>query len=165
MISRTQNIPLSKFINYIFAFTGLLMIGFAFWSYGQSQNLLATGIRTPGVVIDNIQQTTSNKRGASTTMHAKVEFTMPDGQKTQFISTTGTNPPLYNIGQQVEVIYPKDSPAKAEINDAWSLWGLPIGLGVLGTIFLVIDVFSIIALTQREKTMAALNTESLKPHL
>jgi hypothetical protein len=64
-----------------------------------------------------------------------VEFTPTDGAPRTFRSTTGSNPPSYEEGDRVEVLYRADSPDDAEINGFASLWLLPLVFGGIGLLF------------------------------
>ncbi|MFG2724587.1 DUF3592 domain-containing protein [Streptomyces canus] len=64
-----------------------------------------------------------------------VEFTPADGAPRTFRSSTGSNPPSYEEGDRVEVLYRADSPDDAEINGFASLWLLPLVFGGLGLLF------------------------------
>jgi hypothetical protein len=64
-----------------------------------------------------------------------VEFTPTDGTPRTFRSSTGSNPPSYEEGDRVEVLYRADSPDDAEINGFASLWLLPLVFGGLGLLF------------------------------
>ncbi|MGW8556626.1 DUF3592 domain-containing protein [Streptomyces tubercidicus] len=61
-----------------------------------------------------------------------VEFTTAEGMPTRFRSSTGSNPPSYKKGDQVEVLYRADSPEDARINGFASLWLLPLIFGGTG---------------------------------
>jgi hypothetical protein len=64
-----------------------------------------------------------------------VEFTSGDGRQRTFQSSTGSNPPSYEEGERVEVLYHGDSPEDARINGFASLWLLPLIFGGLGLVF------------------------------
>ncbi|MFE0100699.1 DUF3592 domain-containing protein [Streptomyces sp. NPDC059009] len=51
-----------------------------------------------------------------------------------FRSPTGSNPPSYERGDRVEVLYRADSPEDARINGFASLWLLPLIFGGIGLV-------------------------------
>ncbi|WP_455753857.1 DUF3592 domain-containing protein [Streptomyces griseorubiginosus] len=67
--------------------------------------------------------------------HPVVEFTSADGTARTFRSSTGSNPPSYDKGDRVEVLYRADSPDDARINGFAYLWLLPLILGGIGLLF------------------------------
>ncbi|MEU1803314.1 DUF3592 domain-containing protein [Streptomyces sp. NPDC019937] len=74
--------------------------------------------------------TQSNKPAA----YPVVEFTSAEGTSRTFRSSTGSNPPSYDEGDRVEVLYRADSPGDARINGFVSLWLLPLIFGGLGLV-------------------------------
>ena len=63
---------------------------------------------------------------------------MVDGRDYTFTSNTGSYPPAYQTGQQVEVIYDPQNPTDANINDWSSKWLgsiISAGLGVFFILF------------------------------
>ncbi len=65
----------------------------------------------------------------------QVEFQIPNGQIFRFQSNLGTQPPSYNVGQQIEVIYQITNPIKAEINSKMTLWFAPGCMLLMGLVF------------------------------
>ncbi|MFE1175942.1 DUF3592 domain-containing protein [Streptomyces sp. NPDC058773] len=61
-----------------------------------------------------------------------VEFTSADGMPRKFRSSAGSNPPSYQKGDLVEVLYRADSPEDAQVNGFASLWLLPLIFGGVG---------------------------------
>ena len=55
-----------------------------------------------------------------------VDFTSADGKRREFQDSTGSNPPSYDVGDRVEVLYRADDPGNARINGFLSLWLLPL---------------------------------------
>ncbi|MER6734283.1 DUF3592 domain-containing protein [Streptomyces puniciscabiei] len=63
-----------------------------------------------------------------------VEFRSADGRARTFQSSTGSNPPSYEVGERVEVLYHAASPGDARINGFASLWLLPLVFGGIGLV-------------------------------
>lgn len=61
-----------------------------------------------------------------------VEFTSAEGTPRTFRNSTGSNPPSYEVGERVEVLYRADSPTDARIDGFASLWLLPLVFGGVG---------------------------------
>ncbi|MEV6591197.1 DUF3592 domain-containing protein [Streptomyces acidicola] len=79
-----------------------------------------------------------------------VEFTSADGTPREFRDSTGSNPPSYEVGEQVEVLYRADSPEDARINGFASLWLLPLIFGGLG--LLIAGIGTGVALAMRGRS-------------
>lgn len=68
----------------------------------------------------------------------QVEFQIPNGQTFKFQSEIGSQPPAYNVGQQVEVVYQFTNPNKAEIDSMMALWFQPSCMSLMGLLFLIV---------------------------
>lgn len=70
----------------------------------------------------------------------QVEFQIPTGQTIRFQSEAGSQPPAYQVGQQVEVVYQAANPHKAEINSMMALWFAPGCMSLMGLLFLFVGI-------------------------
>jgi Protein of unknown function (DUF3592) len=70
----------------------------------------------------------------------QVEFQIPNEQTIKFQSETGSQPPAYNVGQQVEVVYQIANPNKAEIDSMMALWFAPGCMLLMGLGFLLMGI-------------------------
>jgi hypothetical protein len=71
------------------------------------------------------------------TRRPRVVFETADGQRIEFESRHGSDPPSYRVDDVVEVVYDPDQPAHAEINSVLHLWpvsivSLLVGAGFFG---------------------------------
>jgi hypothetical protein len=69
-----------------------------------------------------------------------IEFHTPAGHPVRFESETGSESPTLGVGDPVRVRYRADAPNEAELDDFFSLWGLPLLLGALGAVFLALGI-------------------------
>ncbi|QTD96091.1 DUF3592 domain-containing protein [Streptomyces cyanogenus] len=137
------------------AFGGLfLVIGLIL--AGVSVSFLADAERAPGTVVDlewrnDHSHVSHRKRGNDGPVaYPVVEFTAADGTRRTFRSSTGSNPPGYERGERVEVLYRADSPEDARINGFASLWLLPLIFGGIGLLFAGIG--TVVALVTRRRS-------------
>jgi len=65
-----------------------------------------------------------------------VRFTTAGGETIEFQSRS-SNPPAYARGEQVTVLYLPEAPHDARIQGFFSLWGLPLVFGSVGSVFLL----------------------------
>ncbi len=75
-----------------------------------------------------------------------MDFTSRNGEPVSFVSSTGSSPPGYSVGQKVEVLYRPTNPRDARINDYFTLWGGATVLGGMGLIFGGVGVGTIAAM-------------------
>jgi len=79
-----------------------------------------------------------------------VAFTSADGVRRTFRSSFGSNPPSYEKGEHVEVLYDADSPGDARIKGFASLWLLPLIFGGIGLV--IAGVGATVALVTRRRS-------------
>lgn len=107
---------------------------------GVSISFLADAERAKGTVValewrsDSSGTSHKNRGNDEPAAYPVVEFTSADGTPRKFQSSTGSNPPSYDRGEQVEVLYRADDPEDARINGFVSLWLLPLIFGGIGLV-------------------------------
>ncbi|MFJ8949087.1 DUF3592 domain-containing protein [Streptomyces sp. NPDC102340] len=117
----------------IFLVVGLILA----WS---SVSLLREADRTTGRVVAlkwrdaDIGTSRKSRNRDEPSAYPVVEFAAADGTPYTFRSSTGSNPPSYEEGERVEVLYRADDPEDAQINGFLSLWLLPLIFGGIGLI-------------------------------
>ncbi|MFH8789208.1 DUF3592 domain-containing protein [Streptomyces roseoverticillatus] len=108
---------------------------------GMSVSFLTDAQRARGTVV--ALDWREDHGGGSRTAHADdapaaypvVEFTSADGTLRKFRDSAGSNPPSYEVGEQVEVLYRPGSPEDARIKGFLSLWLMPLIFGGIGLVF------------------------------
>jgi len=116
-----------KWLSISFAIVFLLCLITAFIFYQNSGNFVKSSITGQGTVIE------LQKSGK--TYYPIVKFKSKTGKEFTFKAGVGTNPPAYQIGNNVNIIYSPEDPQKAQINSPLYFWFLPILFGGLGGIF------------------------------
>ncbi|MGI5379469.1 DUF3592 domain-containing protein [Streptomyces sp. CA-251387] len=125
---------------------------------GQSVSFLTDAKRAPGTVValewrNDSSGASRKKRGNDEpAAYPVVRFTSADGTARTFRSSTGSNPPSYDEGDQVEVLYRADSPDDARINGFASLWLLPLIFGGIGLV--IAGVGTAVAVVGRRRSQA-----------
>jgi len=74
-----------------------------------------------------------------------VRFKTADGKSIEFQSTTQSNPPAYYAGQNVTVLYDPGKPNSAAISGLFSIWGVSLILGIIGTVFTGVGLALVLA--------------------
>lgn len=141
-----------SFFYYLFAIVGLCLLGGSFYHYQERQAFLEKAESTQGTVIELIPTKSKN----STSYYSLVEFTTKTGEKIRFSSSISTNPPTYDVGENVEVLYDPLDPKRADINGFFSLYLMPLIFGILGTISSLIGFLNIFFANQKRKKQQAL---------
>lgn len=115
---------------------GFLLIGLGLYLGQTMQQRLAGSVAAAGRVVALHSEYNAGGNGASYTYYPVVVFTLPDGAKVRFRGNTGSNPPAYEKGERVRVLYPPLLPQEAMIDQGFLNW-LPaavcLALGILLT--------------------------------
>ncbi|MEV0522294.1 DUF3592 domain-containing protein [Streptomyces sp. NPDC050439] len=107
---------------------------------GMSISFLKDAERAKGTVValewrsDSSGTSRKNQGNDSPAAYPVVEYVSSDGIPRTFQSSMGSNPPSYDRGEQVEVLYRADAPEDARINGFVSLWLLPLIFGGIGLV-------------------------------
>ncbi len=72
--------------------------------------------------------------GSLSSYYPRFTFTAQDGQSYTALGSVGSRPARHKVGDVIEVIYPADNPAKAEISDAFDLYFLPGAFALMGMV-------------------------------
>lgn len=115
----------------IFTIVGTLLLAIALYLHIDARTFIAKATTTQGTVIELIGSNT----GSSRIRKPMVEFVSNNGERVEFISSVGSNPPRHAKGDTVEVFYLASDPKQARINNYMDLWFAQILLFIMGTAF------------------------------
>ena len=88
-------------LKYVFTFIGAGMLIGAVMSYSSTVSFIERAMETTGTVIDLERSRSSD----STSYYPVVVFEDINGQKVEFRSSSGSNPPSFSRGEAVSVLY------------------------------------------------------------
>jgi hypothetical protein len=125
-----------RFLSIVFAVVGLGLLAGAIAVTLNTRAFIATAKHAPGTVTELIPKRDSDD--GSITYTPVVIFEATSGASISFTSSFSSNPPSYDVGEKVEVLYAPDNPNEARINGFGSLWFGSLILGGLGTVFCAI---------------------------
>jgi hypothetical protein len=115
---------------------GFLLIGLGLYLGQATLQRLTGSAAAEGRVVALHGEYNAGDNGASYTYYPDVVFSLPDGSKARFRGNIGSNPPAYEEGERVRVLYPPPSPQEAMIDHGFFNW-LPaaacLALGALLT--------------------------------
>ncbi|SFX60774.1 DUF3592 domain-containing protein [Streptomyces atratus] len=130
----------ARWITFALIAFGTLFLVIGLVLAGLSVAFLADAERAPGTVValewrnDHNGASRKKRENDKPSAYPVVEFTSADGTARTFRSSTGSNPPSYERGERVEVLYRADSPEDARIDGFASLWLLPLIFGGVGLV-------------------------------
>jgi len=105
-----------EYVYYGMILISIVLIYFAMKQYSGTQELLSDGIKTKAEVIDLIESTDDD----GSTYKPVFEFTDRTDHKITFKSEISSSPAPYKIGDQVQIIYSKNTDERKVV----SFWGL-----------------------------------------
>jgi len=94
-----------------------------------------------GIIIGINEDRGNNGRKSGVSYSPIVKFQLKDGRTQTFTSSVGSNPPSYEIGSTVEVLYDPENPQHVEINSFKSLWLLHAVFLSMGAALIIIAVW------------------------
>jgi hypothetical protein len=145
---------------YLFVLVGAgMLIGAMAW-HSSTRHFLARASRTQGTVVAMLSHHSSN---SSVTYSPVVRFNN-GSQDIRFNSPSSSNPPGYNIGETVPVLYVESNPYDAKIDSFFSLWGGSLILGLTGGIFLLVGGGLIYVPLQQARADDRLRHEGIPVH-
>ena len=98
----------------------VLFLAIGGWYGWRSYSLFSAGGQADGTVVE--MDSSTDEDG---TAYAPIIDYMVDGQHFQMKGSNYSNPPAYHVGQNVTILYDRDNPSLARINNFWELWLLP----------------------------------------
>lgn len=133
---------LFQLVGAIFLFAGLVMGSLVGYFYYMEVAFEKIAVKTDGVVTDLVRQRSTNTlsssskfRHSSSTFRAVVAFKDSSGRSREYVDSAGSNPPRYEIGDTVQILYDPQRPSRAAIDDTMGRFGLIIIVGGLASIF------------------------------
>lgn len=134
-----------RVLQLVFLGIGLAMlVGALFWLVHQ-RRFVASASHAQGKVVDlarrqSNRSSSGSNHSSSSTWAPVVIFATPDGREHRFVSSTSSNPPAYDRGEQVDVLYQAGTPESGIINGWFSLWGGISIIGGLGLLFVAVGI-------------------------
>ncbi|MEU3742327.1 DUF3592 domain-containing protein [Streptomyces sp. NPDC032198] len=125
---------------------------------GVSISFLTDAERAKGTVvslewrIDHSGSSSKSRGSDGPVAYPVVEFTSADGKPRSFEGSMGSNPPAYDQGERVDVLYRADSPGDARIDGFVSLWLLPLIFGGIGLVIVGVGTAIAVAGRRRRRT-------------
>ncbi|MGQ0835150.1 MAG: DUF3592 domain-containing protein [Gammaproteobacteria bacterium] len=132
----SDEVALRYVIPLIFLLSGAGLLTGALVLLVRTRAFLARAAETVGQVVA-LDEEPLMEAGDPHTYRPIVSFQVA-GTPIRFESMAHSNPPEYEIGASVRVLYDRDRPSEARIRSFVSLWLLPMILGSLGFIFTVV---------------------------
>jgi len=125
-------------IKYAFVVVGLGMVVGAYFIYDYNVSFIESATETEGTVTELVQSRSSDNN--SYYYKPVVRFNTSDGQIVEFMSSTGSNPASYSVGEKVTILYLPSDPQNAKIKGYFSLYGAAVIVGGIGSAFFLVGL-------------------------
>lgn len=128
-----------KLVPVVFGIIGICQLGIGVWLAVGSLDLSANGMRAEGTVVRLQRKYSRNSNGDRRYFYYPVvQFRTDAGETVEFHGSKGSSSPAYRRGARVAILYPAETPTDAKIESFGALWGAPLILSGLGTVFTLI---------------------------
>jgi hypothetical protein len=125
---------------------GVLLFSIALMIYVRTRLFIRTAQQAKGTVIEMVYRRKSTRSGGKGGGYLPVyQFRTLDGKKITAKDSLSSNPPRFQVGQEVDVLYNPHNPHDARINQWMNLYFVPVLLGGLGLLFGSIGVIIVIS--------------------
>jgi hypothetical protein len=111
----------------LIVFANLFFAGFCLWGVYAgyiSWKLEKEGVTTTGTVV-RLEESSSAESGCCV-YSPVIEFTDSNNQTYSFEGDTASDPPAYDVGEEVSILYDPKDPETAQINKWAERWLMPI---------------------------------------
>ncbi len=95
----------------------VLLLFFSTKEFSDADRLVTSGEQANGIIVEV-------KKGPSSLSkyYPRIHFKTKDGDEIEFVSATGSNPSIYDVDDQVQILYNHDNPNDAFINSFIEVW-------------------------------------------
>jgi hypothetical protein len=139
-----RSIRILAFVGSVVTCTCVAFAGVAVWTALHTRAWVQASTDAQGQVI--ALSPVVDQEGGQTNYAPIFRFTARDGQMYTITSNTSSNPPAFQVGERVSVLYQSDQPQHARINRFLQLWLLPLVFAILAFVecFVIAVIFSTI---------------------
>lgn len=113
---------------------GFLLFAIAVIIFVRTRIFINKAQEVKGTVVEMVYRRKSTKRNGGGYLPV-YQFRTIDGKKITAKDSLSSNPPRFQVGQEIDVLYNPENPHNARINNRLNLYFLPALLGGLGLLF------------------------------
>jgi len=124
----------------IFGGIGVILLVLAGIVYFREQSFLSRAQTATGTVVD---LDLSNDSNGSSSFCPVIEFTTQAGEPVRYYGNVCSNPPSYNVGEPVEVVYDPQDIKHVQMSGFWSQYLGVIILSCIGVPFLLFTLWGV----------------------
>lgn len=121
------------------------------WLGQDMKDFLARAERTAGEVVRVETVRSDSSDGVSYTHYPVVAFETPGGGRREFRDSVGSNPPLYETGDRVTVMYDSQAPQRAKIDRGLMNWAAAGGCLAGGLLLMILALRTAAGIRKRAR--------------
>ncbi len=125
---------LLRLVGYAMLATAPLWFAGAGYLLNEASEKQATWLEAEARVVELVERESGSGKRGSVTYSTRFTFTACDGRTYTVTSGTGSNPPAYELGEALAVLYPEADPAEAVENTFMGLYFVPLMLALMGLV-------------------------------
>jgi len=122
-------------LGIVFSLVGGLLALIGVFLFIRTRIFIGKAQEVKGTVIQMVYSRTSSSSGSGGGYAPIYQFKTLDGQNIVIQDSVSSNPPRFQVGQEIDVLYESGNPQKARINKWMNLYFAPVLLGGMGLIF------------------------------
>ena len=122
-------------LGIVFSLVGGLLALIGMFLFIRTRIFIGKAQEAKGTVIQMVYSRTSSSSGSGGGYAPVYQFRTLDGQSIVIQDSLSSNPPRFQVGQEIDVLYESGNPQKARINKWMNLYFAPVLLGCMGLIF------------------------------
>ena len=122
-------------LGIVFSLVGGLLALIGVFLFIRTRIFIGNAQEAKGTVIQMVYSRTSSSSGSGGGYAPVYQFKTLDGQTIVIQDSLSSNPPRFQVGQEIDVLYESGNPQKARINKWMNLYFVPVLLGGIGLIF------------------------------
>lgn len=126
----------------VFGGVGFLLAALALFFFIRTRIFINNSQQTQGAITQMVYSRDSESSGYTPVFR----FRTLEGQEVEISGNLRSNPPQFQVGQTIDVLYDPDNPQKARIKKWMNLYFVPALLGFLGLVFGSIGIGMVIAI-------------------
>ena len=130
-----------KLFVLIFGGIGVILLAIAGIVYFREQKFLSVAEQVSGTVVD---LDLSSDSDGSSAFCPVIEFNTKAGEPVRYYGNVCSNPPSYQIGEQVDVVYDPQDITHVQMTGFWSQYTGVVVLSCIGLPFLLITLWGVL---------------------
>lgn len=145
--SQIEPVVATPFVLSIFLLCGLVGLVYGLVQVAQVAQFVTSARTAEATVVANQRERWPNDNGTlSDTFYPVVTFTTSAGDSITTTYRMGHNPPAYQPGTRLAILYLENNPKEVKVNSFWALWGFSLPFVLVS---LVVSVYALLGMSGR----------------